>query len=388
MMKLKTLLLALLPVATTMAQPAAQRPEAGQTYYIYNLNSAGYLYDSNKTLSLSSAGTPVTLTDADPTAGTFYMTASEGHISVTPFSGISTDGSGTYDQWFFTPVEGKNNIYNISYRMKEGNTFPFLYADATTTAAGALKILPYAPAVNYTEGQWIFVAESDYTDNTIVLDENSETYSAPAGTNMTVKLKRTFSPGCWNTFCVPFDIDAAQLSSAFGKDVRLAEYSGCTDMVLNFKYSDKAEAGKPYLIYISASHEAPAEGCYVFTGINRFVEEPQPVTYDAFTLKGCFTAVNVPTGSYVISRNTLYHTDKDMTVKGFRGFITSTASGKLNGWSLDEGTDGIDGITSDKENAGGQIYTIGGQKMRNGASDTKDMPEGVYVVKGKKIVIK
>lgn len=77
-----------------------------------------------------------------------------------------------------------------------------------------------------------------------------------------------------------------------------------------------------------------------------------------------------------------------MTVKGFRGFITSTASGKLNGWSLDEGTDGIDGITSDKENAGGQIYTIGGQKMRNGASDTKDMPEGVYVVKGKKIVIK
>lgn len=385
-MRLKTLLLALLPAAVSTAQPEAQKPEAGQTYYIYNLGGAGYLYDSGGTPVLFSAGTPVTLSEADATAGTFYMDVSAGRLSVTPFSGISTDGGGTYDQWSFTPVEGSDDIYSISYRMKEGNTFPFLYADATE--AGALKTQPYAPSDGYTAGEWIFVAEGDYADNTVTLDENSNTYSAPAGTGMTVTLKRTFSPGCWNTFCVPFDIDAARLRSAFGEDVRLAEYTGCDGTRLVFSVSENAEAGRPYFIYIGASHETPAGG-YVFTGVNSFAEKPTPVTHDAVTFTGCFTAVTAPAGSYVISRNTLYHTQDAMTVKGFRGVIsTSDASGKLSGWSLDDGTDGIGGVTTDSGNAGGDIYTIGGQKTGLGASDTKDMPEGVYVVKGKKIVIK
>lgn len=78
-----------------------------------------------------------------------------------------------------------------------------------------------------------------------------------------------------------------------------------------------------------------------------------------------------------------------MTVKGFRGVIfTSDASGKLNGWSIDDVTDGIDLMPADTDNADGQVYTIDGQKMRDSASDTDGMPGGVYVVKGKKIVIK
>ena len=77
-----------------------------------------------------------------------------------------------------------------------------------------------------------------------------------------------------------------------------------------------------------------------------------------------------------------------MTVKGFRGYISSSdASSKLKGWTIDDTTDGINGITSDSD-ANGKIYTIGGQMMRDNAKDTKGMSEGVYVVKGKKIVIK
>lgn len=388
-MKLKTLVLALLPAAAAVAQPAAQKPEAGQTYYIYNIGSAAYLSANNNTLTLSGSGTPVTLSDADNTAGTFHLTATTGRITATPFKGVTTNGSGKYDQWYFTPVEGKSNTYNISYRMKEGNTFPFMSADPTAASANGLKMQPYAPASTYSAGQWIFVAESDYTDNTIVLDEKSAEYTTPSGANMTVKLIRKFSPGCWNTFCVPFDIDAAQLQAAFGDDVRLAEYSECKGTVINFSTSDKAEAGKPYLIYIGSNHKAPADGYYIFTGVNHFVDKPQDVTFNSITFKGSFTSITAPAGSYVISKNILYHTDKEMTVNGFRGYITSSdANSKLNGWSLDDGTTGIEGITNETDNANGHIYTIDGQKMRNNTSDTKDMPQGVYVVKGKKIVIK
>lgn len=97
-MRLKTLLLTLLPAAASMAQPAAQKPADGQTYYVYNLGSAGYLHDSNSAITLSGSGTAVTLTKADDTAGTFFMTAAGGRLSATPFEGISTDGSGAYDQ--------------------------------------------------------------------------------------------------------------------------------------------------------------------------------------------------------------------------------------------------------------------------------------------------
>lgn len=386
-MRLKTLLLALLPAATAVAQPTAQTPTSGQTYYIYNIGGAGYLSAADNTLKLSGNGIPVTISDADATAGTFYMDAPSGRISVTPFSGITTDGTGSYDQWQFTPVAGKERTYNISYRMKEGNTFPYLYIDATAPTADALKMLPYAPADTYTNGQWLFVAESDYADNTIVLDENTDSYSAPSGSNLTVNLKRTFSPGCWNTFCVPFDIDAAQLRAAFGDDTQLISYTSCDGMVLHFSYTDKAEAGKPYFIFIGKDHETPADG-YVFTGINRFVTEPQPVTYGSFTFNGCFSKITISEGSYVINDNTLYHTQDPMTIKGFRGYISSSdASSKLNGWTIDDTTDGINGITSDSD-ANGKIYTIDGQMMRDNATDTKGMPEGVYVVKGKKIVIK
>lgn len=147
-----------------MAQPAAQKPADGQTYYVYNLGSAGYLHDSNSAITLSGSGTAVTLTKADDTAGTFFMTAAGGRLSATPFEGISTDGSGAYDQWLFTPVEGTDGVYNISYCMREANIFPFLYADATAPSGSGLKMQPYLPADSHTAGQWIFVAESDYTE--------------------------------------------------------------------------------------------------------------------------------------------------------------------------------------------------------------------------------
>lgn len=387
-MRLKTLLLTLLPAAASMAQPAAQKPADGQTYYVYNLGSAGYLHDSNNTITLSGSGTAVTLTKADDTAGTFFMTAAGGRISATPFEGLSTGGSGAYDQWLFTPVEGTDGVYNISYCMREANIFPFLYADAKAPSGSGLKMQPYLPADSHTAGQWIFVAESDYTENTVVLDETAESYSAAAGSGMTVILKRTFSPGCWNTFCVPFDIDKAQLHAAFGTDARLAEFTGCEGTQLLFTLSDKAEAGKPYFIYIGNSHTTPDDG-YVFTGVNYLADKPIDVTHGIATFTGCFSSITAPAGSYVISKNVLYHTQSEMTVKGFRGVIfTSDASGKLNGWSIDDVTDGIDLMPADTDNADGQVYTIDGQKMRDSASDTDGMPGGVYVVKGKKIVIK
>lgn len=65
----------MLPAATAVAQPTAQTPTSGQTYYIYNIGGAGYLSAAENTLKLSGNGIPVTISDADATAGTFYMDA-------------------------------------------------------------------------------------------------------------------------------------------------------------------------------------------------------------------------------------------------------------------------------------------------------------------------
>lgn len=103
-------------------------------------------------------------------------------------------------------------------------------------------------------------------------------------------------------------------------------------------------------------------------------------------------------GCYFFDRGNLYYSSKDR-VRGLRGFscwfkpVNSSEPTKLNLYidGVANGTTGIDDVTFGDEEPTGKaakgIYNMNGQLVSNG-SDTTNLPAGMYIVNGKKCVVR
>lgn len=102
-------------------------------------------------------------------------------------------------------------------------------------------------------------------------------------------------------------------------------------------------------------------------------------------------------GSYFFDKGNLYYSSK--RVRGLRGFscwfkpVNSPAPTKLNLYidGVANGTTGIDEVAFGDEEPTGKaakgIYNMNGQLVSNG-SDTTNLPAGMYIVNGKKCVVR
>lgn len=411
----KTLLLLLLVVChlqTICAQGvsvAGATPKTGETYYVYNVYTKSYIaFDSDGKMSLGASGSPVTLSSTkasdtsknDNSDGSYFMTVSNGNKVATTFLGdVTADGKGTYDHWNFTPVNGTStnqNIYAIGIRIPDASAMAYLYWSNLFDKVIKLYI---QPASGYTKGQWLLVSKIDYEKNIITLDETSTEYSQPtisSGNSATVRLKRTFTLNSWNTLCLPFSVNAAQVQSVIGNDTKVAEYTGCTENTLLFTSVTSIEAGKPYLIYPTKGN---TDGYYEFTGITSFEKEPTNVTWKpegdasapSVAYIGYFYKTTAPKGAYVLRKNEVYHLQSDQTMKGFRAYFQEQdggASSKINAWSLDGISTGIDGIAQDGVGEKMTVYNLSGQCVAKQVTSLDGIAPGVYLVNGKKVIIK
>lgn len=103
-------------------------------------------------------------------------------------------------------------------------------------------------------------------------------------------------------------------------------------------------------------------------------------------------------GSYFFDKGNLYYSSKDR-VRGLRGFscwfkpVDSSEHTKLNLYidGVANGTTGIDEVAFGNEEPTGKaakgIYNMNGQLVSNG-SDTTNLPAGMYIVNGKKCVVR
>lgn len=104
-------------------------------------------------------------------------------------------------------------------------------------------------------------------------------------------------------------------------------------------------------------------------------------------------------GCYFFDRGNLYYSSKDR-VRGLRGFscwfkpvAPSSSANKLNLYidGVANGTTGIDEVAFGDEEPTGKaakgIYNMNGQLVSNG-SDTTNLPAGMYIVNGKKCVVR
>lgn len=117
----------------------------------------------------------------------------------------------------------------------------------------------------------------------------------------------------------------------------------------------------------------------------------------------CFDTNQIPANSYVLKGNNeggtaglWYYRTMPTNTKGFRGWLQSVQGQASNVFEYEiEGvveqvngnTTAIDGIEAAQQHSA-NIYNLNGQLVRQGATSTEGLPSGLYIVGGKKLVVK
>lgn len=224
-----------------------------------------------------------------------------------------------------------------------------------------------------------------YGDARINIDEESD--EAPlAWPNANVKLSRTLSSDYWNTFCSPFDIDAATIASTFGAATKITEFdtdAPIVDNSLTFKTAETIEAGKPYLIKPANTTVNPT-----FSGVKVTATSGQTITNGSFKFIGVIAQTELaPNGDggsinyFVNTSNEVVKLSEAGNLKGMRAYFNAPASASVKMYinGIETGIGQIDNEQLTIDNA--HIYNIAGQRL------TKAQ-KGVNIINGKKVLVK
>ena len=211
-----------------------------------------------------------------------------------------------------------------------------------------------------------------------------------------VTLQRTLSKDYWNTFCVPFALDAEQVTQYFGEGTQLRTYEGnCNDNIVYFATVDNIEAGKPYIMKPgNAVVQNPTfEGVsMVATGLDKN-GNPQAVG-DASTvqMKGIYNQILLKT-----DRTELFLGDNDLFYYPIEDIDARTIGGLRAYFIVPQGTDikklraNLDGTPTsldtifDTEESNAPVYNLQGQCVGN---SLRALKSGIYIQNGKKVVVK
>lgn len=211
-----------------------------------------------------------------------------------------------------------------------------------------------------------------------------------------VTLQRTLSKEYWNTFCVPFALDAEQVTQYFGEGTQLRTYEGnCNNNIVYFATVENIEAGKPYIMKPGNAVVANPtfEGVsMVATGLDEN-GNPQAVG-DASTvqMKGIYNQILLKTDKtelFLGDNDLFYYPIDDVdarTIGGLRAYFIvpqGTDIKKLRA-NLD-GTPTSLGTIFDTEESNAPVYNLQGQCVGN---SLRALKSGIYIQNGKKVVVK
>lgn len=290
-------------------------------------------------------------------------------------------------------VKGDKPINNLKYNGKDGAFTADTKYDLCWVGSAkevVFKNTDQARATNIIVTVEVPKAKN-YTLDETKTDNVIETYE-----NANVTLQRTLSKEYWNTFCVPFALDAEQVTQYFGEGTQLRTYEGnCNNNIVYFATVDNIEAGKPYIMKPgNAVVQNPTfEGVsMVATGLDEN-GNPQAVG-DASTvqMKGIYNQILLKTDKtelFLGDNDLFYYPIDDIdarTIGGLRAYFIvpqDTDIKKLRA-NLD-GTPTSLGTIFNTEESNAPVYNLQGQCVGN---SLRALKSGIYIQNGKKVVVK
>lgn len=215
----------------------------------------------------------------------------------------------------------------------------------------------------------------------------TQTYTEGNALNLTNGLtnfvyNRTFPAG-WNTICLPF----ATTTAAFGEGVKAQAFISADNNGLNFGEVTELEANKPYLIYFKEAKETPT-----YFGTEITSTTPVSVTFGDFTFCGSYEASISMAGKYGVADQgnvqKLMLGGEGSTLKATRAYFTKSGNQPaMININLDGNATGIENIEQNQADIY-DVYSLQGQLIRKNATSLNGLAKGIYIVNGKKVMVK
>lgn len=257
--------------------------------------------------------------------------------------------------------------------------------------------------------------------------------------NLTMYFQRSFVEGEWNSLIMPVNLTKAQFDEAFGSDAKLAKannvYDSNGNLIIGFSLveEDKNNANSAYLVantpyIINISKKTALKGAItidagtisgdIYKVDNSLAPGGVTFTYDndkatnpieqnfpveqAITTNWGMTDLkfigsynnhqNLEDGNYIWNNGKLYHlTKNNHWMKGYRCWLVPTWSGsatgnaKLLSFGFGNGeTTGINMPSMGNTTGSTKVYNLNGQRVDN----MLGVQPGIYIVNGKKVVVK
>ena len=238
----------------------------------------------------------------------------------------------------------------------------------------------------------------DASNNRFFLDEvkveklhvelNETSATAPEEKAITdVTLNRTFNADRWNPVCLPFAITAEQITEWFGEDSEVAEYIGDEEsngnVTVKFrKKTDGMNANTPYLLF-------PKKNVTVskFPAVEIITSDMPKSEGTIFDFVGTYTnqpkgSSEIQKGDYIVSGGIFKKASGGNAIKAFRAYLRQrdVSNAKTVSMLFEDETTGISEL-KDNVVMPTVYYDLQGRRVA-------DPAKGIYIVNGKKVIIK
>lgn len=223
--------------------------------------------------------------------------------------------------------------------------------------------------------------------------------------NVTIENRGTLHADEWNMMCLPFKLSAAGYKKAFGEDVKVAEFTGVTksegDGLVSFNLAyinekNGMKAATPYLI--KPSKDIPmADVTFEGVKVSTKTTEEQATGDVNCKLIGTLQPTILDKGHrqlVLMSNNQLHYMDPNPTdpMQACRAYFELTdigtgtvAAAKNFCFSVDGVITGVKVIDMNTPSTSSdtRVYNMNGQMV---GTSMENLPQGIYVIAGKKVV--
>lgn len=337
-------------------------------------------------------------------------------------------------------VDSRKYDSSVAVLVKEdaGSTTGTLYIGAGKRAnEGGYAFFDNFQLFYMGDKQWYLDATNTSTDAFTINKNSNDNYYTPRGINrnngtdpykypVVYNIRRYFNVGKWESLILPCTLTGDQVKKTFGGDqgVKLSVFDRVEGTCVKFRTvnldNEGIVAGTPYIIKVGKKADIESKKEYTFPWGNNTVKVKGPiyqvkgvvpptftndvVTPDEITTGGYKVQFHgfyykpdyARANAYVVNNGNMYHLSSDWyNFVGTSWYVTITDEkgnpAKLSfSFDGDSSTTAIENVTRQEDAAvqtDGFVYNLSGQRVgtRNNMSN---LSSGIYVVAGKKFVVK
>lgn len=296
--------------------------------------------------------------------------------------GITTSGEASFDS---------NKEYNRNDRQGGGWEWRYVPFELTFASDVTLTIHVASEGGNNYPGFYEPKLLAMPMDVTL---EDTKTYDEAPALVANVTLDRKLGEK-WNTIVLPFALTEAQVTEMFGEGAKVAAYKGSTvngeHVTLNFEEQTSMEANTPYMIKPGTNASKKVNGVVLesASGLKKVEDANNGITF----VGNYTTGQTLQQNSFFISNNIFYRASGQETMKAYRATFqvpsTMTEAKTLNTVFVGDGgsVTAIDDVQVSSQ-ASFDVYHINGMLVKKNAIDLNGLDKGIYIINGKKYVVK